>query len=81
MPPAMRKLDLKDWAALGELVATIAVIVSLVFVVISVNQNTNALQGLNDNAIFDQHIALMNHIVADPSMAEIYVKKRLRFFT
>jgi hypothetical protein len=72
----MRKLDLRDWAALGELVAALAVIVSLVFVVISINQNTNALQGLNDNAIFDQHIALMNHIVADPSMAAIYAKKR-----
>ena len=72
----MRKLELRDWAVIGELVATLAVVVSLVFVVISVKQNTNALQGLNDNAIFDQHIALVNHIVADPSMAEIYAKKR-----
>ena len=72
----MRKLELKEWAALGELAATVAVIISLVFVVVSVNQNTNALQGVNDNAIFEQHIQLMNLVVADPSLAAILAKKR-----
>ena len=71
----MRKLNIKEWAALGELAAALAVIVSLVFVVVSVNQNTNALQGMNDNTIFEQHTQIMNLIIADPSMAAIFAKK------
>jgi hypothetical protein len=72
----MRKLDLTEWAALGELVATVAVVASLVFLVFSINQNTAALQGNNDNSIFEQHGELMSHFIADPSMAEILNKKR-----
>jgi hypothetical protein len=72
----MRKLDLKDWAALGELVATVAVVVSLIFVVISVDQNTDALQGVNDNALFERHDNFMRIFVEDASMAAILAKKR-----
>ena len=72
----MRKLDLTEWAALGELVATAAVVASLVFLVISINQNTAALKGNNDISIFEQHGELMSHFIADPSMAAILAKKR-----
>ena len=72
----MRKLDLTEWAALGELVGTVAVVASLVFLVISINQNTAALQGTNDNSLFEQHGELMSHFIADPSMAAILAKKR-----
>ena len=72
----MRKLDLKEWAALGEVIGTVAVVVSLVFVIVSVKQNTDALQGMNDNALFQQHSELMNMFVADPSLAAILAKKR-----
>ena len=75
MRRVMPKLELKEWAALGEVIGTVAVVISLVFVIVSVKQNTDALQGLNDNALFEQHIELMNLIVADPSMAAIYAKK------
>ena len=72
----MRKLDLKDWAALGELVATVAVVVSLIFVVVSVKQNTDALQGVNDNAVFQQHAEVTSLFISDPSFAAILANKR-----
>ncbi len=76
MDADMRKLDLKDWAALGELIGTIAVVVSLVFVIVSLKQNTDALQGVNDNVLFEQHGDMMNIVISDPSRAAILAKKR-----
>jgi hypothetical protein len=72
----MRKLKLSEWAALGEVIGTIAVFVSLMFVVYSINQNTAALQGSSENMLFEMHADLANHFISDASMAEILVKKR-----
>ena len=64
----MRKLTLSEWASIGELVGTFAVFVSLVFLVYSVKQNTAAIQGSNENILFDgsEH----HSIAAQPGMAE-----------
>jgi hypothetical protein len=48
----MKKLSLSEWAAVGELVGTLAVFVSLIFVIYSINQNTAAIQGSTENLIF-----------------------------
>jgi hypothetical protein len=45
----LRKPSLSEWAAIGELVGTFAVFVSLLFVVYSINQNTAAIQGSTEN--------------------------------
>ena len=50
----MRKLSLSEWAAIGELVGTFAVFVSLLFVVYSINQNTAAIQGSTENILFER---------------------------
>lgn len=72
----MRKLSLTEWAALGEVIATVAVVISLSFVVYSLNQNTNALQGSMENVLFEQHGALASQFISDPSFADILVRKR-----
>lgn len=72
----MRKLTLKEWAALGEVVATIAVVVSLLFVAYTIGQNTAALQGASDNILFERHAELANQFTSDPSLAEILLKMR-----
>jgi len=72
----MPKLDLKEWAALGELIGTIAVVVSLGFVVFSLNQNTDALHGATENIVFELHADLANKFISDESLAAILVKKR-----
>ena len=48
----MRKLKLKEWAAIGELIGTTAVVVSLLFVAYSVNRNTLELQAANENFLY-----------------------------
>lgn len=72
----MRKLTLTEWAALGEVVATVAVVISLLFVAYTIGQNTAALQGASDNILFERHAELANQFTADPSLAAIMVKMR-----
>ena len=55
---------------------TIAVVVSLLFVVLSLNQNTAAIHGSTENIIFEMHAELANQFMLDPTLAEIVVKKR-----
>ena len=72
----MQKLTLKKWAAVAEIIAAVAVIISLVFVVQSINQNTAAVQSANDNFMYELQYARTRDIVSSPGMAEIYLKVR-----
>ena len=71
-----RRLTLSEWVAVGELVGTVCVLVSLLFVIYSINQNTAALQGSTENLLFERHTDLVNHFMEDPSLAAILVKMR-----
>jgi hypothetical protein len=72
----MRKLGLSEWASLAEIVATVAVVISLLFVVISLERNTATMQAINDNFIYELQYARTRDIVSSPGMASIYVKHR-----
>jgi len=72
----MKPRSITEWAAIAELVGTAAVIVSLIFVVFSINQNTAALQGATENLVFERHTELSIQFMLDPSLAEILVKMR-----
>ncbi len=72
----MKKLTLTEWAAVGELIATVGVVISLLFVAYSINRNTEVNQASTENLIFEQHAQLANLIMADPSLAKILAKMR-----
>ena len=72
----MKKLSLTEWAAAGEIVGTIAVVISLLFVGYSINRNTDATQASSENILFERHTDLANHFMTDPSLAELMVKRR-----
>jgi len=72
----MRRLTLTEWAAIGEIIGTAAVVISLVFVMYSLNQNTAAIHGSTENIIFERHTDLANQFMLDPSLAAILVKMR-----
>lgn len=72
----MKKLTLTEWAAAGELVGTVAVVISLLFVAYSINRNTEATQAATENILFERHTDLANHFLSDPTLADILVKKR-----
>ena len=72
----MRKLSLSDWASVAEIAATIAVVISLIFVAISLQRNTAVMQASNDNFIYELQFARTRDIVTSPGMASIYVRHR-----
>ncbi len=72
----MSELNLIEWAAVSEIIGTAAIIISLVFVAYSVNQNTAAMQAGNDDFIYELQYARARDIVSSPGMASIYVKNR-----
>ena len=70
----MSKLALRDWASVAEIIGTIAVVVSLLFVAYSVNHNTEVLQSLNDNLLYEYDDRAIADLINDESMAAIMVK-------
>ncbi len=72
----MKRLDLTGWAAIAEIVGTVAVVVSLLFVAHSVNRNTSVMQSVNDNFIYQLQDERVRDIVSDSELASIIVKFR-----
>ena len=71
----MRKFTLQDWAAIAEVIGTVAIVVSLVFVVHGLNQNTKTLQISNLNEIYNRTDSTNGDIAASPELASLYVEK------
>jgi len=72
----MKKLSLSEWASVGEVIASVAVVISLLFVAYTIGRNTDAVQGSNENLLFETHAALANQLIADPTLAAILIKVR-----
>ena len=70
----MAKIDIKVFAASSEIVASIAVVISLLFVVYSINQNTAALQANNDNVLYEIQDEWLADVDTDGEFASIIVK-------
>jgi hypothetical protein len=70
----MNRLTLRDWAAMAEIAGTIGVVVSLLMVVYSLNQNTVAISGSGVNEIYDGYRSMQIAMIENPEMAMI-VKK------
>ena len=66
--------NLSDWAAIAEIIASLAVIVSLIFLAYNINQNTRVMQTSNDNFVYELQYARWRDIVTSPSLASIYCK-------
>jgi hypothetical protein len=67
----MKNYSLRDWAAISEIIAAVAVIISLVFVVVSINRNTMELQAQNINDLYDSLREIETTVLADAELAEI----------
>lgn len=70
----MEKIQLKQVASILEIVASIAVIISLVFIVQSINQNTQAIQSSNDNFLYELQSQRLNSITGNPELADAMMK-------
>ena len=70
----MKKLDLSGWAAISEIVATVTVVLTLLFVAYSVNRNTIVMQAANDNFLYQIQDAILSDGVVDAELASILSK-------
>ncbi len=72
----MKKLTLTEWAAAGDIVGTVAVVISLLFVAHSINRNSDATQASSENILFERHTELANQFMLDATLAELLAKRR-----
>lgn len=70
----MRKRSLSDMAVIAEIVASIAVVISLVFVGFQVQRNTVELQAAQGNDLFDAIREIELTMLSSPHLVEIYAK-------
>jgi hypothetical protein len=67
----------RDWAAYAEIIGTVAVVISLVFVVQSIDQNTRAVEAAEMNNIYaGWREAVIVPILHDPDLADTIAKAR-----
>jgi hypothetical protein len=72
----VKRLDLTGWAAIAEVIGTVGIVVSLIFVAYSINTNTDEVRASQTNVIFDtaRHIDLS--VASDSEWARIVVQGR-----
>jgi hypothetical protein len=70
----MKKLTLRDWAATAEIVASVAVVISLLILAYNVNQNTAALSAETDQFIFQVLDNRHSDVASNGELATIIYK-------
>ena len=65
-------MTLQDLGSLGEFVAAIATLATLVYLAVQIRQNTLAVRAGSHQAVSDSFIAVNSWVARDPSLARIY---------
>ena len=66
--------DRGRWARLTEIIGTVAVVLSLVYVGLQVRQNTRAIQTATAQGVNEQHAATIRLIIESPEFADLLVR-------
>ncbi|MDH3692496.1 MAG: hypothetical protein OEU36_23950 [Gammaproteobacteria bacterium] len=69
----MRKSDLSRWAAISEIVATFAVVISLLLVAYSTKRNTDEMETANANFLYQIDEQITADLSVNPQLASIYI--------
>ena len=72
----MGKRNLSEWAAIAEIVGTVAVVASLLLVAYNLGQNTKVLRASNDNVLYQMQDTILSAYVDDASLASIFIKQQ-----
>ncbi len=70
----MKRKRLSDWAAISEIVATVAVVFSLLLVAYSIKRNTDEMEVSNSNFLYELDEQITGDIARDPNIASIFLK-------
>ena len=65
---------LKNWVAVGELVAAAGVMVSLIFVGFELNSGNKIQQATNDNVLYELQDAMYADLSTNPVLSSAYIK-------
>jgi hypothetical protein len=71
----MKKLSLKGWAAIAEIVGTAGIIVSLLFVAFSINRNSELVQSAHSTLMYELSATAVDEQIEDGDYA-IFSAKR-----
>lgn len=70
----MRASDLSRWAAISEIVATVAVVISLLLVAYSTKRNTDEMETANANFLYQIDEQITADLSVSPQLASLYIK-------
>ncbi len=72
----VKKRDWAKWNAISDMVETVAVVISLLFVAFSINHNSEILQSANDNFVYQIQDERVRDIAINSELASIELKVR-----
>ncbi len=70
----MQKRSLTDWAAIAEIVASVAVVISLIFVGLQVQKHTVELRATHSNDLYDAMREIELTMISTPHLTDAYEK-------
>jgi len=70
----MEQRRLTKWAAISEIVAATAVVISLLFVAYSIKRNTDEMETSNSNFLYQLDAQVTGDLSRDPHLASIFIK-------
>ena len=70
----MSMFDLTGWAALAEIVASVAVILSLLLVAYSIKRNTDEMETANSNFLYQLDAQIAGDLSRDVRLATMFLK-------
>ena len=70
----MRKLNLQDWSAVAEIVGTVGIVISLLFVAYAVNRNTIELRSTNENFFIQMNDEIIAGLLSNTDVFSIVDK-------
>ncbi|MDH3439391.1 MAG: hypothetical protein OEM63_01470 [Gammaproteobacteria bacterium] len=71
----MKKRSLQDWAAIAEILGTVGVVISLVFVAYTVNRNTLELRLVNENVLWQLNDDIISGLLGSSDILSIVDKR------
>ncbi len=70
----MSMLDLSGWAALAEIIGTVAVVISLLLVAYSIKRNTDEMETANSNFLYQLDAQIAGDLSRDVRLATMRLK-------
>ena len=67
---------LSDWASIAEIISGVAVVVTLIFLLVELRENTAAIQGTNQQSIAERVEARMMALATNPQLSRLMVLAR-----